>query len=59
MSSWILDPYDQDRKMLTLDTDIPLNVAKLVKGKRGRKYDVPFSEACPCSVQDELDLQAL
>jgi hypothetical protein len=59
MSSWILDPYDQDRKMLTLDTDIPLNVAKLVKGKRGRKYDVPFSEACPCSVQAELDLQSL
>jgi hypothetical protein len=42
MSSWILYPYDQDREMLTLDTDIPLNVAKLVKGKRGIKYDVLF-----------------
>jgi hypothetical protein len=31
MSSWILYPYDQDRKVLTLNTDIPLNVAKLVK----------------------------
>jgi hypothetical protein len=59
MSSWILDPYDQDKKMLTLNTDIPLNVAKLVKGKRGRKHDVPFSEVCPCSIQVELHLQAL
>jgi hypothetical protein len=31
MSSWILDPYDQDRKVLTLNIDIPLNEAKLVK----------------------------
>jgi hypothetical protein len=30
MTSWILDPYDQDRKVLTLNTDIPLNIAKLV-----------------------------
>jgi hypothetical protein len=59
MSSWILDPYYQEKKMLTLNTDIPLNVAKLVKGKRGRKHDVPFSEVCPSSVQDELDLQSL
>jgi hypothetical protein len=59
MSSWILDPYDQDRKMLTLNTGIPLNVAKLFKVKRGRKRDVPFSKSCPCSVQDEFDLQAL
>jgi hypothetical protein len=59
MSSWILYPYDQDRKMITLNTGIPLNVAKLVKGKRGRKHDVPFSEVFPCSVQDELDLQAI
>jgi hypothetical protein len=44
--------------MLTLDTNIPLNVVKLVKGKRGRKYDVPFSEACPRLIQAELDLQA-
>jgi hypothetical protein len=57
----LLDPRPllPRQKMLTLDTDIPLNVAKLVKGKRGRKYDVPFSEACPCLVQAELDLQAL
>jgi hypothetical protein len=33
VSSWILDSYDQDRKMITLNTDIPLNIAKLVKGK--------------------------
>jgi hypothetical protein len=40
------------------ERDIPLNVVKLVKGKRGRKHDVPFSEACPHLIQDELDLQA-
>jgi hypothetical protein len=59
MSSCILDPYDQDKKMITLNADIALNVDKLVKGKKGRKYDVPFSQAFPCSFQDELDLQTL
>jgi hypothetical protein len=49
-------PYYQDRKM-QMDTNIPLNVVKLVKGKRQRKYDVPFSEVCPLLIQDELDLQ--
>jgi hypothetical protein len=44
--------------MLTLDTNIPLNVVKLVKGKRGRNYDVPFSEACPHLIQVELHPQA-
>jgi hypothetical protein len=57
MSSWILEPYDQDRKMLTLNTDIPLNIATPVKGKRGRKHVVPFFEVCPFSVQVELDIQ--
>jgi hypothetical protein len=33
MSSWILDPYDQDKKVLTLNTDIPLNIDKLVNRK--------------------------
>jgi len=31
ISSWILDPYDQDRKVLSLNTNIPLNEVKLVK----------------------------
>jgi hypothetical protein len=53
----ILYPYYQDRNMLTLNTNIPLNVVKLVKGKSGIKYDVPFPESCPHLVQDKLDLQ--
>ena len=28
--SWILDPYEQDRKVITLNIDIPLNIDKLV-----------------------------
>ena len=42
MSSWILDPYDQDRKMLTLNTDIPLNVAKLLKGTEEESMRIFF-----------------
>jgi len=43
---------------MKMDTKIPLNVVKIIKGKRGIKYDVPFSEACPHLIQIELDLQA-
>ena len=42
MSSWILDLYDQDIKMLTLKTDISLNVAKLVKGKEEESMTSTF-----------------
>jgi hypothetical protein len=31
ISSWMLDPYDQDKKVLTLGTDIPLEEVKLIK----------------------------
>jgi hypothetical protein len=33
-----LDPYNQDRKVLTLVTDIPLNLAKLIYRKRKKMY---------------------
>ena len=56
-SSWILDPYHQYRKM-QMDTKIPLNIVKLIKRKRGRRYDAPFFEACPHLIQYKHDLQA-
>jgi hypothetical protein len=59
MSSWILDPYDQDKKMITLNIDISLNVAKLVKGKEEENMMYLFSEAFPCLIQNKLDLQTL
>ena len=40
-----IDPYKQDRKVLTLVTDIPLNLAKLIY--REDEEDVPFYDVCP------------
>jgi hypothetical protein len=31
ISYWILDPYNQDRKVQMLNTDIPSNESKLVE----------------------------
>jgi hypothetical protein len=41
-----------------LDTDIPSNEAKLVKEEEERSINT-FNEVCPCSIQADLDLQAL
>jgi len=43
---------------MQMETNIPLNLVNLIKEKRGRKYDAPFSEACPRLIQTEIDLQA-
>jgi hypothetical protein len=59
ISSWILDPYNQDRKVLMLDTDIPFNEAKLFKEERRKKGKYLFTDVCPCSIQVDLDLQVL
>ena len=40
-----LDPYNQDKKVLNLVTDIPLNLAKLIY--REDEEDVPFYDVCP------------
>jgi hypothetical protein len=41
-----------------LDTDIPYNESKLVKEEEERSINT-FNNICPCSIQDDLDLQAL
>jgi hypothetical protein len=48
-SSWILDPYNQDKKVLMLDTDIPSNKAKLVKEEEERNINT-FNDVRPCSI---------
>ena len=53
-----LDPYNQDRKVLMLDTDIPSNEAKLFKEEEEMSTNT-FIDIFPCSIQADLDLQAL
>jgi len=57
-SSWILDPYNQDKKVLMLDIEIPSNEDKLVKKEEESSMNT-FNDICPCSIQDDLDLQSL
>jgi hypothetical protein len=57
--SWILDPYDQDKKVSIVDTDFPFHEAKLSKEERRKKSKYLFTNVCPCSIQDDLDLQVL
>jgi hypothetical protein len=40
-----LDPYNQDKKVITLVTYIPLNLAKVIY--REEEEDVPFYDVCP------------
>jgi hypothetical protein len=40
-----LDPYNQDRKVINLVTDIPLNLDKLIY--REEEEDVPFYDVFP------------
>ena len=43
-----LNPYNQEKKVLTLVIDIPLNLAKLIYIEE--EEDVPFYDVCPCPV---------
>jgi hypothetical protein len=44
-----IDPYNQDRKVIMLVTDIPSNEAKLVKEEEEMSIN-KFNDVCPCSI---------
>jgi hypothetical protein len=58
ISSWILDPYDQDRKVL-LWTLTFLFMKLNYQRRRRKKGKYLFTDVCPCSIQADLDLQVL